>query len=125
MDASFSTLRAAIATRAPLWANANAMARPIPCDAPVTRATFSRRENIRGNPIVSARSGATQSAETKIATAISLSGRAERLVSEDQAGGNARLALDGVSKTRHEVIGLDEANRKARAQFDVDAAPRG
>src|ERR1700730_8642715 len=45
-DASLSAERAATATLAPASASASAVARPIPCDAPVTRATLSSRENM-------------------------------------------------------------------------------
>src|SRR5580704_16140568 len=44
--ANFSALRAAAATRAPACDKAIAVARPIPCDAPVTRATRSFRLNM-------------------------------------------------------------------------------
>ncbi len=44
--ASFSVLRAAAATRAPARAKASAVARPIPCDAPVTSATRSFKLNM-------------------------------------------------------------------------------
>src|SRR4029077_3189425 len=43
----FSVLRAAAATFAPASASARAVARPIPCDAPVTKATLYFSENIR------------------------------------------------------------------------------
>src|ERR1022692_3022855 len=45
-DASLSALRAATATLAPASASATDVARPIPCEAPVTRATLSLSENI-------------------------------------------------------------------------------
>src|SRR5713226_2211174 len=44
--ASFSAFRAAHATFAPACANASAVARPIPCDAPVTRAMRSFKLNM-------------------------------------------------------------------------------
>src|SRR5579862_5794084 len=44
--ASFSSFRAATATFAPACANASAVSRPIPCDAPVTIATLSVKLNI-------------------------------------------------------------------------------
>ena len=44
--ASFSVLRAATATFAPATTSASAVERPMPCDAPVTRATLSWSENI-------------------------------------------------------------------------------
>src|SRR5215831_3175137 len=46
-SANFSSLRAATATFAPASANAVAVSRPMPCDAPVTNATLSFRLNIR------------------------------------------------------------------------------
>src|SRR5271155_4052009 len=46
-EASFSLLRAAAPTIAPAPASASAVARPIPCDAPVTSATLCLSENIR------------------------------------------------------------------------------
>src|SRR5579862_4281124 len=50
-EASFSVLRAAMATFAPASARARDVARPMPCDAPVTRATLSLSENIGCDPI--------------------------------------------------------------------------
>src|SRR3984957_17980557 len=50
--ASFSVLRAATATFAPEAASPTAVARPIPCDAPVMSATLSFSENIRSNFLV-------------------------------------------------------------------------
>src|SRR3984885_1006990 len=46
-DASLSAVRAATATFAPAPASATDVARPMPCDAPVTRATLSLSENMR------------------------------------------------------------------------------
>src|SRR5271170_1481946 len=46
-DASLSAVRAATATFAPAPASATEVARPIPCEAPVTRATLSLSENMR------------------------------------------------------------------------------
>src|SRR5438105_92392 len=44
--ASFSSFRAATTTFAPASANASAVSRPMPCDAPVTTATLSFKLNI-------------------------------------------------------------------------------
>src|SRR6266536_3041989 len=49
--ANFSSFRAATTTFAPASANALAVSRPIPCDAPVTTATLSFKLNIPSAPL--------------------------------------------------------------------------
>ena len=110
--ASFSALRAAATTRAPACASASAVARPIPCDAPVTSATRSFRLNM----ITGAQAAASQDASVSASPPLRLRQSFER-----RAQGLLIFDVEHV----HRAVDLPQqaAEHAAGADFDkrVDA----